>query len=75
MISTLISFGGYYYKYHGIKNEEKGLTIGGYEYAFLVKLVTPYMFEKSKTLLNRTTYHGIYLDDDMVVFKVNNSIQ
>ena len=75
MSSILISFGGDYYKYHGVKNEGQVLTIGEYEYAFLVKLVTPYLFEKSKTLLNRTTYHGIYLDDYMVVFKGNNSIQ
>ena len=30
MSSTLISFDGEYYKYHGGKKEEQGLAIGGY---------------------------------------------
>ena len=30
MSLNLISFGGKYYAYHGGKNEEQGLAIGGY---------------------------------------------
>ena len=38
MSSTLISFDGEYYKYHGGEREEQGLAIGG-ESAFLADLV------------------------------------
>ena len=47
MSSTLISFDGEYYEYHGVEREEKGLVIGGYESAFLAELVASYLFEKS----------------------------
>ena len=60
MRSTLISFDGKYYEYHGGKKEEKGLAIGGYELDFLANLVTSYLYEKSKVLINPTSYHGIY---------------
>ena len=43
--------------------------------AFLSDLIASYLFEKSEPLLNRTTYHGIYLDDGLVVFNRNNSVQ
>ena len=42
---------------------------------FLTNLVVSYLFEKSKTLLNRTTYHSIYQDCDMSVFKGKKSVQ
>ena len=42
---------------------------------FLANLVVSYLFEKSKNLLNRTTYHGIYQYYGMVLFKVNKSVQ
>ena len=51
------------------------LAIGRYESAFLTALVEFYLIEKSDTLLNRTTYHVIYLYDGLVVFKVNNIVQ
>ena len=38
-------------------------------------MVAYYMFEKAKTLLNRTTYHGIYHNEGMVVFKGKKSVQ
>ena len=60
MSSALISFNREYYKYHGGEKEEQGLSIGGYELAFLANLVASYLFEKSKLLINSTTYHGIY---------------
>ena len=75
MSSTLTYFNGKYYKYHSSNKKEQGLAIGGYESVFLSDLVTSYIFEKSKTLLNRTTYHGIYQYDGLVVFKRNRSVK
>ena len=72
MSSTLISFDGEYYEYHGGEREEQGLAIGGYESAVLADLVASYLFEKSKASFHPTTYHGIYIDDGLVVFKGNN---
>ena len=54
--SILISFGGEYYECHSGEKEEQGWSIGGYESAFLANLVASYPFEKSKPLLNPTTY-------------------
>ena len=42
--------------------------------SLLANLVASYLFEKSKAILNPTTYHGIYLDDSLVMFKGNKSI-
>ena len=78
MNSTLISFDGEYYEYHGGEKQEQGLAIGGYESAFLANLVTSYLVEKYKDilspktyhgLLNQTTYHIIYQYEGLVVFK------
>ena len=69
MNSTLISFHGEYYEYHGGEREEQGLAIGGYESAFLADLVASYLFEKATPIFRPTIYHGIYRDDGLVVFK------
>ena len=74
-ISTLIFFDMEYCEYYGGKNKEQRLEKGGYELEFLANLVASYLFEKYNTLLNRTTYHVIYRDDGLVLFKVNNSAQ
>ena len=66
--STLISFEGGYYEYHGVDNKDQGLAIWGYESAFLSNLVVSYLFEKSKNLLNRTTYQVIYCDRGLLVY-------
>ena len=66
--STLISFEGGYYEYHGGDNKDQGLAIWGYESAFLSNLVVSYLFEKSKNLLNRTTYQVIYYDRGLLVY-------
>ena len=68
MSSTLISFDGEYYEYHGGEKEEQGLAIGGYESVLFSDLVASYLFEKAKANFNPTTYHGIYRDDGLVVF-------
>ena len=43
--------------------------------AFHADLVASYLFEKARTLLNRTTSHGIYRNDGLIVFKGNNIVQ
>ena len=45
MSSTLISFDGKYYEYHGGKNGKQGLAIGRYESDFLTDLVAPYLLK------------------------------
>ena len=69
MSSTLISFNGDYYEYHGGEIEEQGLSIGEYESAFLVDLVASYLFENSKLNFCPTIYHGIYIYYGLVIFK------
>ena len=41
----------------------------------LASLVVAYLFEKANTLLKRTTYHGIYRDESLVVLKGKKSIK
>ena len=50
------------------------MAIGGYKSAFLADLVSSYLFEKAKALLNPTTYHGIYQYDSLVAFKGNKNV-
>ena len=60
MSSTLISFGGEYYEYHGGEIEEQGLSIGGYESAFLDDLVASYLFERARlTSARKSTTESI----------------
>ena len=68
MRSTLISFYGEYYDYHGGKKKEQGLVIGGYESHFLSNLFESFLFETAKAILNPTTYYGIYWYGGLVVF-------
>ena len=75
MSSTFIYFNGDYYKYNGGEKEEQGLAIGGYELSLLANLVTSYMFENSKTIINQTTYHNIYRTENMVLLQGNKSVQ
>ena len=76
MSSTLISFDGKYYEYHGEKKEEQGLAIGGYELDFLSNLVASYLFlRKPMIFSNQKNYHGIYQDYGLVVFRVKKSVK
>ncbi len=45
MANTIVTFAGKYYEYGGMDVETKGLTIGGYESAFLADLVAAYILE------------------------------
>ena len=49
MDAILLTFGDKYFEYGGgVKLEDKGLAIGGYESAWLADLAIAYIFEKSK---------------------------
>ena len=70
MNNTLLIFLDKYYEHGGSSNSsDRGLTIGGYESAWLADLVASYILEKLAYLFEETTdYHGIYRDDGIVVF-------
>ena len=70
MSNTLVSFTDKFYEYDGdLNEEERGLTIGGYESAWLADLVAAYILEKTKNMFKGTKYHGIYRDDGFVIFE------
>ena len=73
MGNTLISFKEKLYEYGGSVNPMKrGLTIGGYESAWLADLVASWIFEKNEDLFKKTSlFKGIYRDDGLIVFKDN----
>ena len=51
---------------------QSGLTIGGYESAWLVDLVASYLFIQTKDVFSHTShYNGIYRDDGIAVLKGN----
>lgn len=76
MSNTLITFRDKYYEHGGSCNPTKrGLTIGGYESAWLADLVAVWILDNSENLFRRTShYHGIYRDDGLIVFKNEWSI-
>ena len=80
MSNTLISFQDGFYLYDGDKKpEERGLTIGGYESAWLADLVMSYLLEVTyDTLYDPMHFFGVYRDDGLAVFKgkkTTNEIQ
>jgi hypothetical protein len=69
MGNTLVTFVDKYYEYGGEADvEEKGLTIGGYESAWLADLVASYLLENTVEVFNPAVFKGIYRDDGFVVF-------
>jgi hypothetical protein len=67
MGNTLLTFVDKYYKYdgeHEIK-DNKGLTIFGYESAWLADLVVVFILESTTNLFNETIYNGIYRYDGL----------
>jgi hypothetical protein len=70
MNTTLIQFYGVYYLYDGDKEvEDRGLTIGGYESAWLADLAMAFLLEMiDQKVLDETKYFGIYRDDGIAVF-------
>ena len=70
MKNTLVSFIDKYYEYGGeMEDEKRGLTIGGYESAWLADLVAAYLLEMTKEKFDNFVYHGIYRDDGFMVLK------
>ena len=60
MSNTIVSFKDRFFEYDGdMDTEERGLTIGGYESAWLAELVASYVLEMNKDLFDNTIYHGI----------------
>ena len=71
MTNTLIAFQDEYYLYDGdLKPAERGLTIGGYESAWLADLVMSYLLEATyDSLFDPMHFFGMYRDDGLAVFK------
>jgi hypothetical protein len=75
MSNTIITFVDRYYMYDGdLEIEDRGLTIGGYESAWLADLAIAYIVEKAQEETMATLKHfGIYRDDGIGVFPGNIS--
>ena len=70
MKNTLVSFTDKYYEYGGdMDGEKRGLTIGGYESAWLADLVVAYLLKQTENLFEDFIYHGIYRDDGFLILK------
>jgi hypothetical protein len=70
--NTVITFEDRYYEYDGDRDvNNKGLTIGGYESAWLVDLVAAFVLENTQHMFKMTTFDGIYRDNGLVVMKGN----
>jgi hypothetical protein len=70
MGNTLLTFLDKYYEYSGNRDvEDRGLTISGYESAWLTDLCMEYIMDNSRDILEDLIYDGIYRDDGIAVFK------
>ena len=75
MGNTIVSFRDKYYEY-GVNPDpdRRGLTIGGFESAFLADLEATYLFDKLNHIFeSHTKFIGTYRDDEIVVFRGNQS--
>jgi len=64
MGSTLITFEGKYWEYGGDKDiYDKGLTIGGYESAWLADLVAAYVLENTQSFFEEAKFDGFFLGE------------
>jgi hypothetical protein len=74
MGNTLLTFVDKYYEYDGEREiRDKGLTIGGYESAWLADLVAAFVLENCEDLFDEAVYDGIYRDDGLVIMKGQKS--
>jgi hypothetical protein len=72
MGNTLLTFVDKYYEYGGeCEIDDRGLTIGGYESAWLADLVAAFILENSDEHFKDTMFKGIYRDDGIGIFKGN----
>jgi hypothetical protein len=70
MGNTLLTFVNKYHKYGGnLDVEDRGLTIGGYQLAWLANLCMAYVMDNSRDILDEPIYEGIYRDDSITVFE------
>ena len=69
MANTLLKFQDMYYKYGGNETDvaDKGLTIGGYESAWLADLVAAFILENLDDIFDDALFSGIYRDDGIIV--------
>jgi hypothetical protein len=75
MGSTFLTFVDKYYEYDGnVDIKDRGLTIGGYESAWLADLVISYIFENTKQHFTDTIYNGCYRDDELGIFTGNRNL-
>ena len=67
MGNTLLTFIDQYYEYGGsLEAKDRGLTIGGYESAWLAHIVASYNLDNTEDLFENTSkHHGIYRNDDV----------
>jgi hypothetical protein len=70
MGNTLLTFVDKYYECGGnLDIEDRGLTIGGYESAWLTKICMAYVMDNSRDILDKLVYEGIYRDNSITIFK------
>ena len=70
MKNTLVTFIDKYYEYGGeTTGEKRGLTIGGYESAWLADLVASCILEETKDIFSDFIYYRIYRNDGFVILK------
>jgi hypothetical protein len=70
MSSTLLTFVDKYFEYDGDSEpDEKGLTIGGYESAWLADLVGAFILANTKQMFVKAKFYGLYRDDGFCAFK------
>ena len=76
MNSTYVRFQDRYYHCDGdMDPDNRAITIGGYESAFISDLVGEYIFQLAEEEFSDTTYHGTYRDDGFAVFKGKKTYQ
>jgi hypothetical protein len=80
MSNTLIDFDGEYYEYDGdLSLIERGLTIGGFESAYLADLVMAYILEvmehEDPELFEVVSYMKMYRDDGWTAFNKKMQLQ
>ena len=70
MGNTIITFRDKYYEYGVDPNpDRRGLTIGGFESAFLANLEASYIFDKLDILMMRhVKFLGTYCNDEIIIF-------
>ena len=78
MTSTILTFKDKYYVCNGkVQALHKGLTIGGYESAWLADLAMSYLLDKHMTNahFNNTIFAGIYRDDGIIILNSKFTIE